>query len=257
MAPVKHPPLWEEERLRREYLEQGLTIKEIAARIGCHHQSVRTALEKYGITKKCWQVWDENWMRREYVERGRTTLEIASELGCGRNTVSRALNRYKLLSPPYPELFDKEWLIREYVDKKRTQGQIAHQLGCAQASVRYALVRYQIKTRPQRSHGRSSSPLYRLWTGMRRRCDDPNHKSWENYGGRGITVCARWKGPNGFANFLADMGERPEWADGGIDRIDVDGNYEPSNCRWATKSQQAKNRRAGYRGMRARPRRVV
>jgi hypothetical protein len=62
-----------------------------------------------------------------------------------------------------------------------------------------------------------------------------------DYGGRGITVCEQWQS---FEVFLADMGERPEWATGGIDRINPDGNYEPGNCRWATRAQQNSNQRA-------------
>lgn len=82
----------------------------------------------------------------------------------------------------------------------------------------------------------SKNPVYAAWTSMRKRCKDLDNP---NYGGRGIKVCERW---NSFENFYADMGERPgpEYS---LDRIDNDGSYEPSNCRWATKKEQTTNRR--------------
>ena len=82
------------------------------------------------------------------------------------------------------------------------------------------------------------SKEYRVWGGLRSRCNNPKNASYENYGGRGISVCERW---NDFRNFLEDMGERPPGLE--IDRIDNDGNYEPGNCRWATSKQQKENRR--------------
>ena len=82
-------------------------------------------------------------------------------------------------------------------------------------------------------------PLYEVWWTMIERCQNPHVRSYPNYGGRAITVCARWR--RDFAAFLADMGERP--AGTSIDRINNDGDYEPGNCRWATPKEQAANKR--------------
>lgn len=76
---------------------------------------------------------------------------------------------------------------------------------------------------------------------MRTRCGKPEHMSYANYGGRGIKVCKRWLGKRGFRNFLEDMGVRPEGKT--LDRIRVNGDYKPSNCRWATPKEQIANRR--------------
>ncbi len=85
-----------------------------------------------------------------------------------------------------------------------------------------------------------TTPAYSSWLQMRRRCTEVRHHAYASYGGRGITVCDRWK--DSFENFLADMPPHPGKGYS-LDRIDNNGNYEPGNCRWATKKEQSRNSR--------------
>lgn len=90
-----------------------------------------------------------------------------------------------------------------------------------------------------RRHGLSDTPTHRSWVEMRRRCYAKHRKEYPNYGGRGITVCERWR--DSFDNFLADMGKKP--AGFTLDRIRNDRNYEPGNCRWLPRQIQELNKR--------------
>jgi hypothetical protein len=90
------------------------------------------------------------------------------------------------------------------------------------------------------THGMTGTPEYSAWQNMITRCSPSNKAGYHLYGGRGITVCDRWR--DSFENFLVDMGNRPS-PNHSIDRINVNGNYEKDNCRWATTKEQAENRR--------------
>ncbi len=95
--------------------------------------------------------------------------------------------------------------------------------------------------KPRYTHRGTGTPEHTTWNSMRDRCSRPKNKDYPAYGGRGIRVCERWLGPSGFSNFLADMGPRPDGMS--IDRRNVNGHYEPGNCRWATDIEQRHNRR--------------
>ncbi len=139
----------------------------------------------------------------------------------------------------------QKWLFRckcgavRILDKGKVTGGYTKSCGCLLIQNRNSFVLRS--TTHGLSGGRAKKkPEYKSWCSMKGRCCNQKNKAFKDYGGRGIKVCDRWL--NSFENFLADMGERPT-PKHSIDRINNDGNYEPSNCRWATRLQQGRNKR--------------
>ena len=112
------------------------------------------------------------------------------------------------------------------------RGGITSSCGC------YRLERLREKTV---KHGGCDTETYSNWEAMNQRCNNHKSSAYPNYGGRGIEICERWSGTDGYTNFLQDMGERPNGMS--LDRSDVNGNYTPDNCRWVTFSTQSFNTR--------------
>lgn len=109
--------------------------------------------------------------------------------------------------------------------------------GCLQKEIMVTMLSKHGES-PTRS--RKCTPEYKAWSHAKQRCYNPNDKRYMDYGGRGIKMCDRWK--NSYETFLSDMGRRPVGRYS-LDRINVHGDYEPNNCRWATDLEQARNKR--------------
>ncbi len=137
---------------------------------------------------------------------------------------------------------DVEFIREHYLSM--TYGQLALAMGRSQRAVGWKVQHLKLPSKMQVILARKKTDSYRCyssWSSMLTRCFNPDRESWINYGGRGITVCERWLK---FSNFLEDMGEKPEGHS--IDRIDPNGNYEPSNCRWIPINEQGRTTRKWF-----------
>lgn len=125
--------------------------------------------------------------------------------------------------------------------KTKSCGCAANEVGWETRRQRYGLPAVKPRTiKKKKEYGVSRYPEFKIWVSMRLRCSNPNITKYSDYGGRGIRVCERWQ--NSFLAFITDVGRRPS-TDYSLDRIDVNGDYEPGNVRWATWSEQCRNKR--------------
>lgn len=152
--------------------------------------------------------------------------------------VGKVFGRLTVLEYSHSTEYGAFWKCKCECGKEHTTSGVMLRIGNVQSCGCYGK---EVANVAAKKHGEASkkTPEYRVWCGMRSRCMNKDNENYPDYGGRGITICPEWED---FSSFLADMGRRPSLKHT-IDRIDVDGNYERGNCRWATWQEQAQNKR--------------
>lgn len=156
----------------------------------------------------------------------------------GENLVGRIFGRWRVVSFDVSINYKPKWIC--ICECGRSKSVTSVKLKSGESKSCGCLSREITRLRSFR-HGMSHKREHNIWCGLVSRCSNSSVHNWKDYGGRGISVCERWLGDDGFENFSSDMGPCPH--NGTVERRDVNGNYEPDNCYWATRKQQARNKR--------------